>query len=260
MEEEIHDAAFVAALFDRCAPRYRAWSRLASFGVIPMWRTQVVDRLEGAQQMGRVAGGRLGPRPSSVPHVVDLMAGTGDLWPVLRRVFPAIRITAIDLSRGMHRQAMARLSHDHARHVTHLTADALDCPVPDGAADMVVCAFGLKTLSPAQQARLAGEIARILRPGGAFAVIEASDPRGRLIRPLYRFYLDRVLPAVERLLLGGSRDFAMIGTYTQVFGSCAGFARALEAEGLTLSLSRHLRGCATSVAGIRPIAPPPEAG
>lgn len=254
MEEDIHDPAFVAALFDRCSGPYRRWSQVASFGMVALWRTAVVRRLVGARQMGRLDHGRLGAQPAAAPHVVDLMAGTGEVWRHLDRWFPGARITAIDLSPGMHARAVERLHALRSDRITHRTADALATPLPDRTADLVVSAFGLKTLSPAQQAQLAGEIARLLRPGGAFALIEASDPRGWALRPLYRFYLDRILPLIERLFLHGAQDFAMIGTYTQVFGSCAGFARALRDAGLIVSEQSHFFGCATSVAGIRPIA------
>ncbi len=258
MEEDIHDPAFVAALFDRCSARYRWWSQVASFGMIAMWRRRVAARLAGARQMGRIHHGLVGPEPAAAPHIVDLMAGTGEVWRHLDRWFPTARITAIDISPGMHEQAKARLHRRRSDRISHQTGDALSCPLPDATADLVISSFGLKTLSPAQQRALAQEIARLLRPGGAFALIEASDPRGWVLRPLYRVYLDRVLPLIERLFLNGARDFAMIGTYTQVFGSCAGFAEALREVGLIATQERHFFGCATSVAGLRPIASPGE--
>ncbi len=260
MEENIHDPAFVAALFDRCSARYRTWAQVASFGMVALWRGQVADRLAGARQMGRIAEGAVGPAPASRPHIVDLMAGTGEVWRHLDRHFPKARITAVDISPGMHARAVERLHGDRRGRITHMTGDALDCPVPDGSADLVISSFGLKTLNPEQQAVLAAEIARILRPGGAFALIEASDPKGWVLRPLYRLYLDGILPVIERLVLRGARDFAMIGTYTRAFGDCARFAEALRAEGLTVSMMSHVGGCATSVAGIRPIAPQREGG
>ena len=259
MEEDIHDPAFVAALFDRCSARYRWWSQVASFGMIARWRAQVAARLAGARQLGRLDHGQLGPQPGAAPHIVDLMAGTGEVWRHLDRHFPDARITAIDISPAMHTRAVARLHGPRAGRISHRTADALASPLSGGCADLVISSFGLKTLSPAQQQALATEIARILRPGGAFALIEASDPRGWALRPLYRLYLDRVLPLIERMFLKGARDFAMIGTYTQVFGNASGFAAALRDQGLVASEASHFFGCATSVAGIRPIAPGPEA-
>ena len=255
MGQDIHDPAFVADLFDRCSGRYRWWSAVASFGVIALWRRQVSRRLVGQRQIARVSEGRVGPAPMAAPQIVDLMAGTGELWPHLLRDFPGATITAIDISKGMHDAALERLHAGRAPHIRHIQADALTTDLAGESADLVVSSFGLKTLNGPQQAALARQVARVLRPGGAYAFIEASDPRGWALRPLYRLHMDGVLPVIERVFLRGAQDFAMIGTYTRVFGDCTGFAAALRAAGLTASVQRHIGGCATSVAGIKPIAP-----
>ena len=112
--------------------------------------------------------------------------------------------------------------------------------------------FGLKTFDADQQARIAHQVARTLKPGGTFSFIEASDPVGWRLRPLYRFYMDRCLPLVERLALRGAQDFSMIGTYTRRFGNCDGFAAALRSEGLEVREYAHFFGCATGVHGAKP--------
>ena len=251
---DIYDPAHVAALFDRCSARYRRWSAVSSFGMIWLWRRQCVARLVGQRQIGRLHKGHVTPEATAAPHVVDLMAGTGEVWPHLLAALPRARITAIDISHGMHLDAVARLHGTRADKITHLEANALETDLPGGMADCVISTFGLKTFNADQQAILAAQVARLLRPGGSFALIEASDPVGWPLRPLYRAYLDRLLPLVERLFLNGAQDFSMIGTYTRNFGDCGGFAEALRREGLTVSFKRHFFGCATSVAGTKPIA------
>jgi len=114
----------------------------------------------------------------------------------------------------------------------------------------------LKTFDSDQHAWLAALIARVLKPGGSFAMIEASDLKGWWLRPLYLFHLLIVLPLVERLLLKGARDFAMIGTYSIYFGDAAGMAQLLRAQGLEVAFSRYFFGCATGVAGRRPAIDP----
>ena len=147
---------------------------------------------------------------------------------------------------------MDRLHQNYADKITHLEANALQTDLPESCADVVVSTFGLKTFNPEQQAILARQIARILKPGGSFSLIEASDPLGWTLRPLYRFYLDQILPQVERLFLKGARDFSMIGTYTRNFVSARTMAQALEKAGLTVEMKSHFFGCATSVVGRKP--------
>jgi ubiquinone/menaquinone biosynthesis C-methylase UbiE len=238
-DKDIYDPAFVAQLFDRCSGNYRWWSAISSFGFIWLWRRQCVGRLRAPV--------------TDAPVVVDLMAGTGEIWPHVLRRFPGLAtITAIDISTRMHTEAVARLHGPYAGRITHLAADALEADLPEATADLVVSTFGLKTFNAEQHAQLARQIARMLKPGGSFSLIEASDPKGWVLRPLYRFYLDRVLPLVERLFLKGAQDFSMIGTYTRNFQDCRGMEAALREAGLKVTMQRHFFGCATSVAGEKP--------
>lgn len=256
MTQDIYDPSYVAALFDRCSPKYRRWSAVSSFGMIWLWRRQCVTRLLGQRVIARIVDGKLTPAPAAAPRVVDLMAGTGEVWPHVLHHFPDARITAIDISQRMHDEAVDRLHQDRAGKISHMAANALETDLPTGVADIVVATFGLKTFNEAQQIKLAKQIARLLQDGGSFSLIEASDPKGWMLRPLYRLYLDRVLPLIERLFLKGAQDFAMIGTYTRNFGDCGHMADALRAEGLRVTMDKHIFGCATSVAGHKPIAQP----
>lgn len=238
--DDIYDPEFVADLFDRCSSSYRRWSAISSFGFIALWRRQCVARLAAAR--------------NSQPVVVDLMAGTGEVWPYLLRRFPGLdKITALDISHRMHLEAVDRLHDAYAERITHIEADALKTDLQANYADLLVSTFGLKTFNADQQTILAQQIARILKPGGSFALIEASDPKGWAFRPIYRIYLDKVLPMVESFFLRGANDFSMIGTYTRNFGDSTQMANALENAGLSVETRKHFFGCATSVAGMKPV-------
>lgn len=260
MTEDIHDTAYVAALFDRCSARYRTWSAVSSLGFVWLWRRQCAARLMGQRQIARIRDGQVMPQRAGAAQVVDLMAGTGEIWPHLLAWDKTLRITAIDISTSMHDEAVKRLHGKTAGQIRHIAANALDTNLPTGIADMVVSSFGLKTFDAGQQRILAEQIGRLLKPGGSFALIEVSDPKGWVFRPLYRAYLDHLLPLVERLFLKGAQDFSMIGEYTRGFGDCQPMAEALREAGLVVSFQRHFFGCATSLAGHKPIAPhPPSA-
>ncbi len=255
MTKNIYDPDYVKDLFDRCSPAYRNWSAIASFGFVNIWRRQTVARLIGQLKISELAGGpKRNPQTAPVA-VVDLMAGTGEVWPHVMRQFPNAQITAIDISKRMHDEAVTRLHSDRCENIEHLQANALETDLPDAMADAVVSTFGLKTFDPDQQEILAEQIARLLRPGAVFCAIEASDPKNWTLRPLYRFYMDRVLPLIERLALRGAQDFAMIGIYTTEFENAEHFADALRKQGLKVSYKSHFFGCATSVAGYKPVEP-----
>lgn len=237
MTENIYDPAFVKGVFDRCSGKYIVFSFVCSMGFTERWRRQCVAALPEPP-------GRAG---------YDLMAGTGEVWPHLLKRFPDIGpITAVDISTGMHERAMERLHRHRAHHIAFIEDDVLASDLPDASADFIVSTFGLKTFDPGQHARLAALIARVLRPSGSFSLIEASDPKGWWLRPLYRLHLKVVLPLVERLFLRGANDFAMIGAYSTNFGDARAFADMLRAEGLEVEFRRYFFGCATGVVGRRP--------
>ena len=236
---DIYDPEFVKAVFDRCSGKYIAFSYFCSFGFTEIWRRQCISAL---------------PRPpAGQPLCYDLMAGTGEAWPPLLSAHPnTSRIVAVDISSGMHRRALDRLHAHRAQRIDFIEDDVLESALPDASADAIISTFGLKTFNPGQHERLAALIARVLKPGGTFALIEASDPRGWWLRPLYLFHLRKVLPLVERFLLKGAQDFAMIGTYSMNFGDASAFAQMLRKQGLEVRFRKHFFGCATSVSGTKP--------
>lgn len=238
MDQDIFDPAHVADIFDRCSSRYRRWSAVASFGLIGHWRRACVGALP----------------PTTRGAGVDLMAGTGEVWPHLLARFPAIaQITAIDISPRMHAEALERLHKTRADRITHLCANMLETDLPSASADFAVSTFGLKTFNAAQHAIFAHQLARILKPGAPFALIEATDPVGWTLRPLYRLYLDGVLPGIERLALNGAQDFAMIGAYTRAFANGDTVVTALRDAGLQVSETRLVGGCALLLSGQKPV-------
>ncbi|WOH48094.1 class I SAM-dependent methyltransferase [Bradyrhizobium sp. sBnM-33] len=187
---DIYDPQFVKAVFDRCSDRYITFSQICSFGFTERWRKQCVAAMPVLQ-----GGGTRG---------YDLMAGTGEVWPHLLKRFDDIgAITAVDISSGMHRRAMARL-HAHHR-IEFIEDNVLASDLPSESADFVISTFGLKTFNPEQHARLAALIARVLKPGGVFSMIEASDPKGWWLRPLYLFHLRVILPLIERIFSAARR-------------------------------------------------------
>ena len=236
--QDIYQPEFVKAVFDRCSDKYIAFSYFCSFGFTERWRRQCVELLS------------LG---MNAREGLDLMSGTGEVWAHLFSKSSMIdRVIAVDISSGMHRRALERIQHMPTFNIDFIEDDVLASKLPDASADFIISTFGLKTFNRKQQRQLAELTARVLRPGGRFAYIEASDPRGWVLRPLYMFHLSVILPMIERVFLRGAQDFAMIGKYASAFSDASAFADDLRCEGMDVTFRRHFFGCATSVSGQRP--------
>lgn len=236
---DIYDPAFVREVFDRCSGKYIAFSYICSMGFTKRWRRQCVAALA---------------LPPGARSGYDLMAGTGEVWPHLIAANPKIdRIIAVDISSGMHQRAIERLHAMRANRIEFIEDDVLVSDLPDASADFVISTFGLKTFNPQQQQRLAALTARVLKPGGRFAFIEASDPKGWAFRWLYLLYLKVVLPLIERLFMRGAQDFSMIGSYTSNFGDARSFTAMLGNAGLEADFRKAFFGCATIASGSKPL-------
>ena len=161
---DIYNTEFIKSVFDKCSSKYIWFSYICSFGFTEKWRKQCVAKLSALPE--RATG-------------YDLMAGTGEAWPHLLKRHPSIEtITAIDLSEGMHKNAISRLHEMRAHKIDFIQDDIFNSALPDGSADFIVSTFGLKTFSPDDHKRLAKLVAAKLKPGGQFSFIEASDPKG----------------------------------------------------------------------------------
>ncbi|HET7031379.1 MAG TPA: class I SAM-dependent methyltransferase [Candidatus Limnocylindrales bacterium] len=236
---DLYDADFQRRVFDDMAASYDRVNRITSFGFSTRWRIAAVRRLE--------------LRPGMTVH--DWMTGMGEGWSLLRgRLGPADPIIGIDFSAGMLNVARRRLgrSPDEAIELRGGDLLAMDPPLDDGSADAILCLFGVKTIRPDDRPRFAAELARVLRPGGTYSLIEVSTPRFAPLRWPYLFYLKRVIPILGRLLLGNPESYRLLGIYTERFGDCRALVPVLRAAGLEATYGDSFFGCASGVWGRRP--------
>ena len=112
--------------------------------------------------------------------LLDIGAGSGKFSILLKRRFPHLKVTSVDLSPDNARTVRANAGAS-GTHLSISTASALDLPFRDGSFDLVLCAYMLQhTADPRQGFR---ESARVLKPGGtAFYAIGRANGLGRLHR------------------------------------------------------------------------------
>jgi ubiquinone/menaquinone biosynthesis C-methylase UbiE len=141
--------------------------------------------------------------------IVDLACGTGAFLRDLRRAFPRSRLTGVDLSLPYLAEARRRGGVGAGAPPPLLQANAERLPFADASLDAVTCIYLFHELPPAVRQVVAGEIARVLRPGGLLAFADsvqpADEPRmARLLEafpayfhePYYTTYADTDLTAL----------------------------------------------------------------
>lgn len=133
----------------------------------------------------------LAARGERAPVMLDLACGTGRTGRFLKQRWPAARLVTLDLSLPYLRTARTSLADLGRVHPVCANGEML--PFADGSFDAVTCVFTFHELPPRVRAAVAREIARVLKPGGRFVLVDslqagddpALDPVLELFPRLY---------------------------------------------------------------------------
>jgi demethylmenaquinone methyltransferase/2-methoxy-6-polyprenyl-1,4-benzoquinol methylase len=175
----------VRSMFDRIAPKYDLANHLLSANIDKYWRNRTVARVSDILL-----------RPNA--RVVDLACGTGDLLIALERK-AGRGLIGSDFCFPMLAGAKKKLSRDRLCS-TLVESDALALPFPARSVDLITIAFGYRNLANYRDGLI--EMRRVLRPGGALAILEFSQPPNRMFAAVYNWYSRRVLPVIGGAISG----------------------------------------------------------
>jgi len=153
-------------------------------------------------------GGRLGWRLRREPRRFSICAPERETWRWLTIASPragrrlSAPISATKCSFELSKKTKRRQAGDRIR---FLEADAQQLPFADGQFQITTVAFGLRNVTDTDLGL--SEIARVTRAGGGkVAILEFSQPRGRLFGPLFRFYSNWILPSIGQLVSRSKDD------------------------------------------------------
>lgn len=173
----------VRDMFDNIAPAYDRLNLAMSFGLDERWRRLAVDCVSCA----------------GATNIVDIATGTADFAISLAQDIPESTVTGLDLSEKMieiGRKKVARLGLSDR--ITLMEGDCLHSPLPEGMADAVTVAFGVRNFSDLEAGYKA--MFNMLRPGGLLCVLELSTPVNPFVRPFYRLYANHIIPVMGRMM------------------------------------------------------------
>ena len=207
------ESTTVRSLFNDLSPNYDRLNRIFSLGMDIGWRKQLI-----------AAVARQNPA-----KILDLACGSGDVTTMLQEALPKAQIVGLDFSRPL-------LTRAQQRGLPRLAeADALKLPFADGSLDAITIAFGLRNFSD----RSAGlrEIARVLKPGGVFGLIEFSPPPMPW-KLFWNFYLHRLMPLVAQLVARQGDSFRYLAQSITEFPTPSALNHELASTGLKLLFSR----------------------
>lgn len=223
MENPDDKKKFVKSKFAAISPRYDLLNSVLSFQIDRYWRWLTTREL----------------RHFPTGPVLDLCAGTLPLALELARQAPARLVLAIDFCEDMLRAGVRAAADDRRlARILPVGGDGEQIPVRDNSVWGVTVAFGVRNLARTQQGL--NEMQRVLKPGGKLLILEFSRPRQPLIRALYNFYLNKILPRIAGAVSGDQE------AYEYLASSIAAFYEPEELAGM-------MRGAGFSTVNYRPL-------
>jgi ubiquinone/menaquinone biosynthesis methyltransferase len=234
MTDSIYNPEYVKGLFNRMSSSYERMNYITSFGFSIRWRTQFLEPFQST---------------TDKIEITDLLTGMGETWGAVKNKFPNAKLSALDFSTEMLKNAKKKSEQHFDNNVLLLQQDILKSDLPSNYYDIVICAFGLKTFDTEQLQVLATETKRILKAGGQFSFIEVSKPTNKILKQLYSFYLGRIIPVLGKLLLGNPTEYKMLWRYTDKFDNAKRAEEIFNNQGLTTKSNSYFYGCSTGFSG-----------
>lgn len=170
----------VTKMFDTISGDYDGLNRVISFGIDIKWRKKVVKIV----------------KDSNPQSILDIATGTGDLAINLAQT-DATKIVGLDISSGMldiGKEKIKRKNLDSK--IEMVLGDSENMPFEDNSFDAITVAFGVRNFETLENGLK--EILRVLKPGGAFVILETSMPDKTPYRQGYNFYTKNILPLIGR--------------------------------------------------------------
>ena len=204
----------VQAMFDRLAPSYERMNRVISLGQDRRWRRHAVDAL--ALPLGSL--------------VLDLACGTADLCRDLDD--HGHRALGLDFSEGMLRNART--------HAPLVRGDAAALPFRDASIDGIICGFALRNF--VDLPTVFGECARVLRPGGRMAALDAAVPDRLVMRAGNAVWFRGAVPLLGRVLAHDGEAYTYLPKSTAYLPTAPALLEAMHGAGFGGSARRTFTG------------------
>lgn len=197
--EEGNKATQVEAMFDNIAPSYDTLNHRLSWNIDRYWRNKAIAELA----------------LSHPTNILDIATGTGD-FAILAAEKLGAHVTATDISNGMmqigRRKVADRQLDDY---VTFERQDCTALSYPDDDFDAVMAAFGIRNFQNLEQGLR--EMYRVLKPGGAFCVLELTTPVATPMKQLFHIYSNTVLPIYGKLVSKDKQAYSYLNKSIEAF-------------------------------------------
>jgi len=182
--------------------------------------------------------------------VLDLCAGTLPLSLELTRQAKMRQVVSIDFCEDMLRAGVAALPADRKERISPICGDGEEIPARGNSFWGCTVAFGVRNLSRTQKGLT--EMYRVLKPTGKLLILEFSRPTNPIVKPLYFFYLNTILPKIAGLVSGDKEAYDYLASSIAKFYEPSVLMKMMKTAGFTTVYARKLTfGIVTIYVGVK---------
>ena len=202
----------VTKMFDNIAESYDFLNHSLSFGMDNLWRKIAIKKLINKPNL-----------------ILDVATGTGD-FAICASKYTKAQIIGIDLSQGMldvgHKKIIKK---DLKERISLQLADSEDLPFKENIFDAITAGFGVRNFDNLNKGL--NEMRRVLKPGGAVAILEPSEPTYFPLKQLYSLYFHHILPFIGGIISKDRNAYSYLPNSVTAFPSGHFFIQELEKAG-----------------------------
>jgi len=203
----------VKVMFDNIAHRYDFLNRLLSLGIDIIWRKKAVNFI-----------GKSAPKV-----ILDLATGTGDFALELLRLNPS-KIVGLDLSNEMMEFGRKKASqHNASDIISFIQGDSENMPFENNFFDVITVGFGVRNFENLNKGL--SEMYRVLKTGGAVAILEPGKPSVFPMKQLFSVYFKYILPTIGRFFSKDPRAYSYLQESVNAFPEGQDFVNILQSSG-----------------------------
>lgn len=174
---------FVREMFNSIYRTYDLLNHILSFGIDIYWRKKALKDIYLHE--GDVC--------------LDLAAGTGDFGIEVYKKFRC-KIIGYDIAENslkVFKEKIKKKKFDESK-FSFLVGEAENINLEGESVNLITIAFGIRNFYDSQKSL--NEMFRVLKTGGRLLILEFSLPKNKLIRFIYRFYFEKILPFIGMLI------------------------------------------------------------
>ena len=210
MNPQSPNPEIIRSMFSKVASEYDKANSVLSVGIHHLWRKKLV-------QLSQARAGQ---------DVLDCATGTGDLAIEFKKsVGPTGKVIGTDFCIDMMETAPRKAQKKNLE-IKFEQADVTQLQYKDQQFDIVSISFGIRNVGDPMKALT--EMARVARPGGRVMVLEFGQMSTPVVKDIYKYYSEKVLPILGGWITGQKEAYDYLQKSSAAFPCKEQFVSSMQ--------------------------------